>query len=55
MSHEVQWKTKVQIIENIKQKIIGPCYTKLKMKHVKNMMETNKKTYFSKLQEYQNL
>jgi hypothetical protein len=30
MSHEAQRKTKIQIVENIKQKIIEPCNTKLK-------------------------
>jgi hypothetical protein len=30
MSHEAQRKTKVQIVENIKQKNIEPSYTKLK-------------------------
>jgi hypothetical protein len=43
MSHEVRRKTKVQIIENIKQKIIRPCYTKLKTKPVRNMTKTCKK------------
>jgi hypothetical protein len=37
MSHKAQQVTKDHNIGNIKQKIIEPCYTKLKKELVRNM------------------
>jgi hypothetical protein len=40
MSHETQHVIKPRNIENIKEKIVETCYTKLEKELVKNMIET---------------